>query len=50
VKDKIVRATLLATGKSVEFKQTDAGVTLDLPKNAPDAIASVVFLETQPRP
>ena len=40
-------ATLLATGKSVEVKQTDAGVTLSLPTKAPDTIASVVCLELE---
>lgn len=46
VKGKVVKATLLATGKPVEYKQTDAGVILSLPTEAPDSIASVIRMET----
>jgi alpha-L-fucosidase len=49
VKDKIIRAYLLADpGRhALEFKQTDQGVSLSLPARAPDAVASVVCLETR---
>jgi len=49
VKTKITRAYLLADPKQrkLKYKQTDQGVTLMLPEKAPDAIASVVCLETR---
>jgi alpha-L-fucosidase len=49
VKNKITRAYLLADPKhrKLKFKQTDQGVSLTLPDKAPDAIASVVYLETK---
>jgi alpha-L-fucosidase len=48
VKEKIIRVYLLADpGRSgLEFKQSDRGVSLKLPAGAPDAMASVVCLET----
>jgi alpha-L-fucosidase len=48
VKNKIAKAYLLADPEHhpLEFKQTDQGVSLELPDKAPDAIASVVCLET----
>ena len=48
VKSKVIKAYLLAdkSGK-LEVKQTDAGVSIALPAKAPDAIASVICLETQ---
>jgi alpha-L-fucosidase len=49
VKGKVARAYLLADPKQrkLKFKQTDPGVRLSLPDKAPDAIASVVCLETK---
>jgi alpha-L-fucosidase len=48
VKSKVVKATLLAAPeKTVEFKQNDSVVTLTLPAQAPDPIASVISLETK---
>ncbi len=49
VEDKITKAYLLADpGRHpLEFKQSDQGVSLRLPSRAPDAIASVVCLETR---
>jgi alpha-L-fucosidase len=49
VKNKIARAYLLADPKhrNLKFKQTGQGVSLTLPDQAPDAIASVVCLETK---
>ena len=46
VQGKITKAYLLAGHKGVEFHQTDAGVSISLPEKAPDAIASVICLET----
>ena len=52
VKEKITKAYLLADPRRSELKvtQTDSGVSIALPEKAPDAIASVVCLETKPRP
>ena len=49
VKGKVAKAYLLADPKhkKIKFKQTEQGVSLKLPKQAPDAIASVVCLEYQ---
>ncbi len=49
VKPRITRAYLLADPKrhKLKFKQTYQGVSLTLPDKAPDAIASVVCLETR---
>ena len=49
VKGKIAKAYLLADPKhkKLKFKQTEQGVSIKLPKQAPDAIASVVCLEYQ---
>ncbi len=49
VKDKITKAYLLADPKrhKLKFKQTGQSVSLMLPDKAPDAIASVVCLETR---
>ena len=41
----IAKAYLLAGGEQVEFSQTEAGATLELPGQAPDPIASVVCVE-----
>lgn len=42
---KVTKAFLLADNKSVKFNKSNVGVTLDLPKEAPDNIASVVCVE-----
>ena len=49
VKDKVVKAYLLADPKRAELKvaQTENGVAIVLPAKAPDAIASVLCLETK---
>ncbi len=47
LQSKVTKAYLLAGHKKLKFKQTDAGVSISLPKNAPDKIASVVCLEIQ---
>lgn len=45
LQSKVTKAVLLATGAQVKFAQTDAGVTLLLPAEAPDKIASVIRVE-----
>ena len=45
LESKVTSATLLATGKTVKTKSSGDGVTLTLPKEAPDKIASVIRLE-----
>lgn len=45
LKSKVTKTFLLDGHKSVAFKQTGTGVTLDLPRLAPDKIASVVCIE-----
>ena len=48
VKTKVTKAYLLADrGRSLPVSQSGTKVSLGLPKNAPDAIASVVCLETE---
>jgi alpha-L-fucosidase len=49
VKGKITKAYLLADPRRAELKvtQTDSGVSIALPEKAPDAIASVVCVETK---
>ena len=48
VKGKIVKATLLADpGKTVEVTQADSGVSVSLPAQAPDPIASVLRLDIE---
>ncbi len=45
-KSRVLKATLLtAPAEKIEVRQTDAGVTLSLPAQAPDPIASVVRLD-----
>ena len=39
------KAYLLADHKKLKVKQTDTGVFVSLPENAPDKIASVLVLE-----
>ena len=45
IQSNVTRAYLLADKKSLDVSQTDAGVTISLPAQAPDKIASVVCLE-----
>lgn len=45
LQSKVTKAYLLADRKDLKFNQTDAGVTLDLPAEAPDKIASVICVE-----
>ena len=49
VKDKVVKAYLLADPKRAELKvtQMNGGVSIKLPDKAPDPIASVLCLETK---
>jgi len=43
---KILSAHLIANGQPLKFRQTDAGVQIDLPPQAPDANVSVIALRT----
>ncbi|MNY29279.1 hypothetical protein D3C86_1633110 [compost metagenome] len=45
VKNKVVSATLLATKGKVKAETIGDNLTLNLPANAPDAIASVIKVE-----
>lgn len=45
LKSKVTKTYLLAHHKELKFNQTDAGATLDLPRVAPDKIASVICVE-----
>ncbi len=49
LQSKVKKAWLLAGHKKVKVEQTAAGVTLALPAEAPDKIASVVCLEIKDR-
>ena len=46
VASKVTSAHLLAGKQTVKFSQSESGVSLSLPEQAPDAIASVICLET----
>jgi alpha-L-fucosidase len=46
LKKKVLSAHLLATGQPLKFRQSETGVQIDLPAQAPDANASVVALRT----
>ena len=46
LKKKVLSAHLLATGQPLKFSQSEAGVQIDLPAQAPDANASVIALRT----
>jgi alpha-L-fucosidase len=46
VQNKITKVYLLAGRKKLEWQQTASGVSVSLPEKAPDAIASVICLET----
>ena len=43
---KVISAHLLATGEALQFRQSMAGLQIDLPSRAPDANVSVVALRT----
>jgi len=45
LQSKVTKAYLLADRKELKVDQTDAGVSLALPAEAPDKIASVICLE-----
>jgi alpha-L-fucosidase len=45
LQSKVKRAYLLAGHKRLKFEQAESGITLDLPAEAPDKIASVVCVE-----
>lgn len=44
LKNKPLSAKLLATGETLSFKNTDEGVLITVPKNAPDEISSTIVL------
>ena len=48
VASKVTGAHLLAGKETLKFKQTETGVSVSLPAKAPDAVASVISLETAP--
>jgi alpha-L-fucosidase len=43
---KVISAHLLATGQAVKFKQSETGLQIELPAQAPDANVSVIALRT----
>jgi alpha-L-fucosidase len=43
---KVISARLLATGQPLKFRQSDTGLQIDLPTQAPDANVSVIALRT----
>jgi alpha-L-fucosidase len=45
LRSKVTKASLLAGGAELKVEQTDDGVRLALPAQAPDKIASVICLE-----
>ena len=48
VASKVTGAHLLVGKETLKFKQTETGVSVSLPAKAPDAVASVICLETTP--
>jgi alpha-L-fucosidase len=46
VAPKVVSARLLADGKPLKFRQSEAGLQIDLPAQPPDADVSVIELRT----
>jgi alpha-L-fucosidase len=46
LKKNVISGHLLATGQPLKFRQSEAGVAIDLPAQAPDANVSVVALRT----
>lgn len=49
LKNKVVKASLLATGKKVQASATKEGLVLNVPQTAPDAIATVLKVEVEGR-
>jgi alpha-L-fucosidase len=49
LKNKVVKASLLATGKKVQATATKEGLVLNVPQTAPDAIATVLKVEVEGR-
>jgi alpha-L-fucosidase len=47
IKNEVRSATLLATGKSVKTKAADGGLTITLPDQAPDPVATVIKVEVK---
>ena len=45
ITNKVAKAWLLADKSKLKFTQTDAGIALEIPADAPDKIASVVCIE-----
>jgi len=45
LQSKVKKAYLLADHKKLKVTATDAGVSIALPENAPDKIASVLVVE-----
>jgi alpha-L-fucosidase len=45
LQSQVTKASLLAGGKELKVTQTEGGVTLELPAEAPDKIASVISVE-----
>ena len=43
---KVISAHLLATGQTLKFRQSDTGVQIELPAQAPDPNVSVIALRT----
>jgi alpha-L-fucosidase len=43
---KVISAHLLATGQPLKFRQSEAGLQIDLPAQVPDPNASVIALRT----
>ena len=46
LKAKVISAHLLANGQALKFNQSENGLHLDLPAQAPDASVSVIALRT----
>lgn len=47
VKNKIISAKLMSTGKALATKQTDEGIEINVPQVMPDTIATVINLEVE---
>ena len=45
LQSKVTRVSLLADGQELKFQQSAANVTIELPKQAPNKIASVIRIE-----
>lgn len=45
LKPKVMHARLLANNQGLEFQQTPGGLTISLPQQAPDKVASVIALD-----